>query len=303
MRGRTIVWSLIVLALLASTAWAQTETGRITGTVTDPQDRVVPGVAVTATSTSSGSVRSTVTDSDGKYVLANLQPATYDVKFELTGFKATTSRRIIQVGQAMNIDTKLEVGGMTEMVSVTATAETINTANAEVATIVRESEIREMPNLERDPYSLVQLSGNAQDAPHEELLRNNAYRGVGFNINGGRAAGTHVLLDGASNNFEFDTTVGQHVPLDAVQEFSVVTNNFSAQYGRATGGVVNVVTKSGSNTYEGTAYEFWRTQSLSANSPDNIANNVPKGQFTRNQPGFSLGGPIAEEQGALLFQS
>jgi outer membrane receptor protein involved in Fe transport len=191
---------------------------------------------------------------------------------------------------------------MTETVAVTAVAESINTANAEVSTVIKEDQIREMPNLERNPYSLVQMAGNVQDVPIEEVIRNGAPRGVGVNINGGRSAGTHVLLDGAQNNFEFDTTVGQHVPLDSVQEFSVVTNNFSAQYGRATGGVVNLVTKSGTNMFQGSAYEFYRTEKLATNSPDNIANNVPKGVFTRNQPGYSLGGPIVKDK-AHFFSS
>ncbi len=238
-----------------------------------------------------------MTDSTGNYVIANLQPATYDMKFQLTGFKGVTTTLTVTVGQAASVNAKLEVGGTTETVTVSAeaTAERVNTVNAEVATVIRAEQIRELPNLERDPYSLVQLAGNVQDVPIEEV-NNNSARGVGFNINGGRSAGTSILLDGATNNYEFTTEVGQSVPLEAVQEFSVVTNNFSAQYGRATGGIVNVITKSGTNSYRGSAYTYYRTEKMASNTPGNIANDTPKGQFTRNQPGYSFGGPIFRDR-------
>jgi len=297
MHLRTVVFLCVsALVLSAGAALAQTETGRVTGTVLDQQNNVVPGVTVTVTAVGTGTSRTTVTDSTGNYVVPNLLPLAYELKFTLQGFKPVTMRITVPVGQALNVDAKLEVGGATETVTVQAPSEIINTANAEVSTVVTQNQIKDLPNLERNPYSLVTLAGNVQDTPIEETLRNNVPRGVGVNVNGGRSAGTHILLDGASNNFEFDTTVGQHIPLDAVQEFSVVTNNFSAQYGRATGGVVNLVTKSGTNNFTGTAYEFYRTEKLASNSPDNIANGVSKGHFTRNQPGYSIGGPIMKNR-------
>jgi outer membrane receptor protein involved in Fe transport len=296
MRVRTAFVLLLLLAWSASPAFAQTETGRLTGTVTDPQDRAVPGVNVTATSTASGVVRSAVTDTNGQFVIANLQPSPYELKFSLQGFKAVTMNITVQVGQSVGANAKLEIGGMTETVTVSASAtETVNTINAEVSTVVKQEQIRELPNVERNPYSLVQIAGNVQDVPVEEV-QNNSDRGVGFNINGGRSAGTSILLDGTQNSMEFTAEVGQDVPLDSVQEFSVITNNFSAQYGRATGGVVNLITKSGTNMFQGTAYTFYRTEKLASNTPDNIANNTPKGQFTRNQPGFSIGGPIIKDK-------
>ena len=121
-------------------------------------------------------------------------------------------------------------------------------------------------------------------------------RGTGYNINGQRASSTNILLDGAANNNEFDTTVGQEVPLDSVQEFSVVTSNFSAQYGRATGGIVNVLTKSGTNNFRGTGYDFYRSDKLATNTFDNKANGIEKGEFTRHQLGFSVGGPIRRDK-------
>src|SRR5207244_1481298 len=141
---------------------------------------------------------------------------------------------------------------------------------------------------------LAALAANGTERPTD--TPSTATRGTGFSLNGLRAAGTNILLDGAANNNEFDTTVGQAVPLDSVQEFSVVSNNFSAQYGRATGGIVNVVTKSGTNQFRGTAYEFFRSDALANNTVDNIANGLPKGSFKRNQTGYSLGGPIKKDR-------
>ena len=122
------------------------------------------------------------------------------------------------------------------------------------------------------------------------------HRGTGFSINGARTASTNILLDGGDNNYLFTAGVGQEIPLDAVQEFSVITNNFSAQYGRASGGIVNVVTKSGTNRFSGTGYEFFRNDKLASNTPDNDANDIEKGKFRRNQPGYSLGGPIMRDK-------
>ena len=174
----------------------------------------------------------------------------YDVSFALQGFRRSTTRVQVTVGAAVTADTKLELGAVTETVAVTATAAVVNVSNAEVSTTVTQEQIRELPTLTRNPYDLVALAGNVTERPPDTPITSR--RGTGFSLNGLRASGTNILLDGAANNNEFDTTVGQDVPLDSVQEFSVVTNNFSAQYGRATGGIVNVVTKSGTNEFHGT---------------------------------------------------
>jgi outer membrane receptor protein involved in Fe transport len=276
-------------------ALAQTETGRITGTVTDPSDLVVPGATITLTSTTSGAIRTTVSDSVGRYVIANVPAGTYTLKAELSGFAPATQTVVVTVGSAVSLDAKLRVAGTAESVNVTGEVAAVNVSNAEVATTVHQEQIRDLPLLTRNPYDLVGIAGNVQDQPREQI-DNGSPRGTGFTLNGARASSTNVLLDGSANNNEFDTTVGQQVPLDSVQEFSVVTNNFSAQYGRATGGIVNVITKSGGNSFAGTAYEFFRSDKLASNTPDNVANKIKKGKFKRNQPGYSLGGPIIKDR-------
>jgi outer membrane receptor protein involved in Fe transport len=289
--------ALLALAAPLSPAWAQLETGRISGTVSDPQGGVVPGVTVTAKSVNTGATRETVSDTNGAYLIANVSPDTYEVTFMLTGFKTAARRVTVSVGATAAADVKLDVGALTEAVSVIAVPEVIDTRTGEFKTTVSARQISELPTLTRNPYDLVAIAGNVKEASPDELtLVGGGGRGTGFSINGQRSSSTNILLDGGDNNYLFTAGLGQEVPLDSVQEFSVVTNNFSAQYGRASGGIVNVITKSGTNKLSGTAYEFFRNDELSANSPDNIAKELDKGNFRRNQPGYSLGGPIVKDK-------
>ena len=286
----------ILFAATFHPAWAQTETGRIAGTVTDVQGGVIPGVTVTAKSVAAGTTRNTVTDSSGNYVIANVPADTYDITFELSGFKTVKTRAQVNVGATVGADARIEVGAVTEQVTVTAAPPTIDTQTGEFKTTISTRQLTELPTLTRNPYDLVALSGNVQQANSAETDLAGAPRGTGYSINGARTASTNIMLDGGDNNFFFDSSVGQEVPLDSVQEFSVITNNFSAQYGRATGGIVNVITKSGTNNFHGTAYEFFRNEKLASNSPDNEANDIEKGQFKRHQPGYSFGGPVKKDK-------
>src|SRR4249919_1035064 len=151
MRIRTGLLMVVAVLLAGITAaFAQTETGRITGTVKDQQNSVVPGATVTATAVGAGTSRTTVSDSTGNYVLANLQPLAYELKFSLQGFKVVTMRVTVPVGQALNVDARLDVGGASETVTVQAPAsDVVNTANAEVSTVVTQNQIKDLPNLER----------------------------------------------------------------------------------------------------------------------------------------------------------
>jgi len=291
--------ALVALAAPFGPAWAQIETGRISGTVADAQGGVVPGVTVTAKSVNTGVSRDTVSDTNGGYLFANVNADTYEVTFMLTGFKTAARRVTVSVGATAAVDVKLEVGGLTEQVSVIAVPETIDTRTGEFKTTISARQLSELPTLTRNPYDLVALSGNVKEANSDEgalVGGEQGGRGTGFSINGARTASTNIMLDGGDNNYLFTAGIGQEIPLDAVQEFSVITNNFSAQYGRASGGIVNLVTKSGTNRVTGTGYEFFRNEKLASNSPDNIANNKEKDTFKRSQLGYSVGGPIVKDR-------
>ena len=285
------------LALAPAPAAAQTETGRITGVVRDATGGILPGVTVNAKATATGVTRTLQTDDSGQYVFANLPPGAYEVTSELPSFRTAEAKVTVSVGASVNVDFKMELSGTAETLNVTAERPAINTVNAEVATTVTETQIRELPTISRNVYDLVAITGNVSGGRVDQGEEwTETTRGTGYNINGQRASSTNVLLDGAANNNEFDTTVGQEVPLDSVQEFSVITSNFSAQYGRASGGIVNVATKSGTNAFRGTGYEFYRSDKLATNTFDNKANGIEKGAFTRHQMGFSVGGPIRRDK-------
>lgn len=218
---------------------------------------------------------------------------------EAPGFTTLKQQATVTVGNKVGLDLKLEVGKAETVVEVTATgAVTVNTETQTISQVLTTEQILELPTITRDPYSLVVTSGNVSE---DDPSQNGGRRGAGVAINGLRAAGTNVLLDGVANNNEFVAAVGQTVPLDSVQEIGIITNNFTAEYGRADAGVINVTTKSGTNEFHGTAYEFNRVSALASNTFNNNANGVDKPIFVRNQFGYSLGGPIKENK--LFFFS
>ncbi len=276
---------------------AQTETGQIVGSVTDPNGAAIAGAKVTIVNTGTRAERGTTTDSQGNYVVTNLAPTLYEITIEASGFAAIKKRVQVTVGSRVTADIQLAVGTTQAVVEVVAGAGVqVNTETQTIGEVIDSKKITELPSVTRNPYAFVLTAGNVSDGGPSDQ------RGAGVSINGLRAAGTNILLDGAANNNEFDTTVGQTIPLDAVQEYSILTNNFTAEFGRASGGVVNVVTKSGTNEYHGTAYQFGRYSNLNSNSFLNNANGQAKTVYTRNQFGYSLGGPAIKDK-LLFFQS
>src|SRR5579864_325145 len=293
MRTRTtfaiLLAFLATLAFMSFVAYAQTETGQITGTVMDQSSAAIPNVTVTAKGTGTGVTRTAITGDTGTYTIANLLPGDYLVSAKAQGFAAIEQRVTVSVGSRVGLDLHLELGKAETIVNVTESPVQVDTTTQTLGNVVTETQLRELPNLTRNPYQFVALAGNVSDAGI-------GTRGAGFAINGQREASTNILLDGASNNDEFNGNVGQQVPLDSVQEFSILTANFTAEYGRASGGVVNVVTKGGTNDFHGTAYEFNRVSRFSSNSFDSNAKDQPKSVFDRNQFGYSVGGPIVRNK-------
>jgi hypothetical protein len=288
---------LAVLLLCSIWAFGQAETGTITGIVTDSSNAVVTGAKVTVVSTGTGLTRSTTTASAGEYTMTHLPPTNYTLTIEHQGFQKYTRQIKLDVGSTMDVSAQLSITGVSTTVEVTASGETaaVNTESQTLSTVVTSNQLQDLPTLTRNPYDLVAVSGNVVEDQQSN-------RGAGYAINGQRSADTDVLLDGGENVNLFDTTVGQSVPLDSVQEFSVLTNNFTAEYGRAGGGVVNVTTKSGTNQFHGSLYEFNRVSALAANTYVNDANGVAKPGFTRNQFGYSIGGPIVKNK-VFFFSS
>lgn len=296
MRKIAVLFFAAVLIVFAGTVWAQTETGQISGTVTDATGGVVADAKVVVKSVNTGMTRETTSNSSGLYTSPSLKPDTYDVTIQFTGFKTFTQRVVVSVGSRVEVSAQLTVGAQVEVVEVTgAPVNGVNTESQTLSSVITGQQLDELPTSPtRNPYALVGTSGNVTEDT-------NSGRGAGFAINGMRSASTDMLLDGAENVDTFTATVGQVVPLDSMQEFSVLTNGFTAEFGRASGGVVNVVTKSGTNAFHGSAYEYSRLSALSSNTEQNDADGTPKSVFTRNNFGFAVGGPVKKNK--LFFFS
>jgi hypothetical protein len=299
-KGKTLkkaVASLLaVFFLLPLAAFAQTETGQITVKAVDPSKAVVPGATVTVKSLERGTTQTATTNEEGIATITSLQPGQYEVTVTGSGFAPSVLRAQITVGAKLTLDAEMSAQAKGEVVNVVAGegGVEVNTQTQELSDVVSQKQLTELPTLTRNPYDLVGISGNVSPADPSG-------RGTGFAINGQRAASTNILLDGGENVDTFVAGVGQSVPLDAVQEFRIITSNFSAEYGRASGGIVNVATRAGSNTFHGSLYEFNRLSSLASNSFENNAQGIPKGVFTRNQFGYSLGGRVIKDK--LFFFS
>jgi hypothetical protein len=290
-----LVLFLTLVTVPAVNLFGQAETAQITGTVYDPSGAAIPSATVTVKSVDTGTVRELTASASGAYTATDLLPGDYQVTATAPGFVQVQQRVTASVGAKIALDLHLQVGQASTVVEVSASAIQVNTETQTLSTVVNQNELHELPTLTRNPYSLVAISGNVSDG-------GTMSRGVGFAINGQRESSTNVLLDGAANNDEFTTGPGQSVPLDSIQEFSILTNNFTAEFGRASGGIVNVVTKSGTNQIHGTAYEFNRVSDLSSNSFENNAYGLPTSVFVRNQFGYSVGGPIKKDK-LFVFSS
>ncbi|MBI2683524.1 MAG: TonB-dependent receptor [Acidobacteriales bacterium] len=290
--GTATLFALLVMFLSVG-LFAQTETGQINGVVTDPNGNVIVNATVTVVSTTTKATRSVTTGSDGSYTITNLQPSVYEVTVVAKGFGAAKKQVQVTVGSRVAVEVKMSVAGETTTVEVIGEGGVqVETAKSELSEAVTVKQITGLPTFNRNAYALINLVGNVSDGGGVGA----AGRGLGVAINGQRSASTGITLDGAENVDNFTATLNQAVPLDSVQEFRVVTSNFSAEYGRASGGVVNVATRSGTNSFHGTLFESYRGSGLSANTFDNNANGIEKPRYVRNQFGYSIGGPVIKDK-------
>ncbi|MGH9839017.1 MAG: carboxypeptidase regulatory-like domain-containing protein, partial [Blastocatellia bacterium] len=283
----------LLCCLLSFSAQAQIETGQLTGKVTDSAGAELSGAAITVKSLATASERATTTNSAGLYSLPNLQPGEYELTVAANGFLPGVRKFQVTVGtrNVLNFALKVAPANATPdaPVAIESSDLAVEQSSQTLATLVTQKQIRDLPTLTRNPYDLVLLAGNV--APLDPARRSSEVA-----INGQRAASINFLQDGQVNNSQFAGRAGQRVPLESVQEFSVVSGGLSPEYGRAAGGVVNVVTKSGTNDFHGTGFGFNRVSALSSKDFNSSANGLEKGTFTRNQYGYSIGGPAIKEK-------
>jgi hypothetical protein len=305
---RSLILFLAMVFFSCAIVSAQVETGQIAGIVSDQSGAVLANASVIAANTGTNAERKTQTSSAGAYNIPGLIPGNYTITVNASGFKPFSAKVEVTVGGHVTLDARLSITSDTINVEVVAEGGLqVNTQTPELSQIVDTKDLAQLPSLTRNPYDFVALSGNVSNGDNTTTGANSGQslsaRGVGYSLNGQRESGTEILLDGVENIGVFSLNVGEDIPLDAVQEYSVITNNFAAEFGRASGGVVNVTTKSGTNKYHGSAWEFNRLSAYTANTYENDAANVaagsvvdPKGKYTRNQFGFQIEGPVFRDK-------
>ncbi len=283
--------TLLSLFLCAAPLFPQaTAVVQITGSVADASGGPVAGAKVTATQTSTGFSRETTSGPDGGYVLSSLPIGPYRLEASAAGFKSYAREGIVlQVNTNPTVNVVLEVGALTQSVEVRAAAEMAETQTSGISQVIDQRRVVDLPLNGRQPTQLVLLSGAAVVSPPSDLASSKNYpSSTTISVAGGQANGTYYLLDGADHNDAFGA-INLPVPFpDALQEFSVQTNSIPANYGVRAGGVVNIVTASGSNAFHGDGFEFLRNGAT--NARNFFASSVD--QLKRNQFGGTLGGPI-----------
>ncbi len=285
---------VVLLSLAPTVVYGQVSAGTVQGTVEDPSGAVVAGATVTIVNDETQLKRSETTSASGLFAFNSVPIGPYKLTVQAKGFANYSENIQVSVGSRLDRAISLTVGGAATTIEVVgADVAAVNTINQEVSSVVNATEMSQLPTLTRNPYDLVATAGNAQQ---DSQAGEGDGRGAGYSLNGQRSASTSIMLDGAENVDLFDATVGQTVPQDSVQEFRVISNGMTSEYGRASGGVVNVATKSGTNAFHGSAYEFNRVAALASNTYYNAANDITKAGFTRNQFGYSIGGPVKKNK-------
>jgi hypothetical protein len=297
--------SLVVFAVIFSTInlQAQVTGGTISGTVTDSSGRFIPNCSITITNTATGISRNVTTNNDGLYNAPNLQAGGYDLTFTAPGFKTDVRKGIaVTVGAAASLDLTMQIGTTIETVQVQTEAPAVQLTTSDIGAVVNATTVRELPLNGRSWTDLAALQPGV-DTIHTQpdfsagTDRGNRGFGQQLTISGARPQQNNYRLDGVSvndySNGAPGSVLGGSLGVDAIQEFSVLTSNYSAEYGKTSGGVVNAITRSGTNLFHGSAYEFLRNSALDARNFFD-AGKIPP--FKRNQFGGALGGPIIKNR-------
>ncbi len=284
--------------LTVSVVRAQVDTATIVGTVQDATGAVVPGASVAVTATDTGIKTTARTDSTGNYVVTPLRIGNYSVRVEASGFKTETHAGIVlQVQDRLRVDFTMQVGSVNETVNVEAAVPVVQTESSALGDVVASQQITDMPLNGRDYTQLATLttgvvkitesSGNINGATSQT----NGNAGGAFAVNGTRGNLNNFMLDGIDNNSNDNAGNVLQTNVDAIQEFKVQTSNYSAEFGRSGGAVINATIKSGTNQFHGTAFDFLRNDALDSRGFFEPAGQ-PKAPFRQNQFGGTLGGPI-----------
>ncbi len=284
---KVVAVTLLALVLCAAAVHGQGGSGQIEGTVRDAQGGVLPGVSLTVRNQETGVTRTIVTEGDGRYVFQALQPGRYTLSAELAGFATQeVSDTVMTIGLGLRHDFVMQIQTLAETITIRGEAPVVDTTQAEIAGVVTRQQIETLPLNSRNYLSLALLvPGTTIDATRSFFATVNVGGSMTFN-------GTGNVVDGMINNWAEDGEPRQDLPEDAVEEFKVTNAGSKAEFGLATGGVVQVVTKSGTNLFRGTAFEYFRNKALNSRGVFEAA----KPEFRRHQFGGSAGGPIVRDK-------
>jgi len=295
MNSRTFRWAAIFMALtllVPVMLLAQSTGSQLSGRVSDSSGGAVPGVTITASNAQTGLTRTTVTESDGSYRFPSLPVGIYTVTAELSGFATVKTENVqLNVATPREVNVTLKQAAVSEAITVTAEAPLVATTPA-VGTVVSQQELENLPLNGRQFANLASLAPGTQLSVNADPTKPGQ---LTVALNGGSGRNVNFLIDGGDNT---DDTIGgalQNFNLEAVQEFKIQTMQYKAEYGRSSGGVLSVVTKTGTNDLSGSAYGFFRDKSLNEKTPREEDNDLPKGDYKRKQYGASLGGPIVKD--------
>ena len=290
---------------------AQVTFGSVLGTVSDPSGATVAGATVKLTNSGTNETRSLQTGSGGTFAFPNLSAGQYQVEIEATGFKRFTEDGVqVQVGVATRVDASLQIGSVAQSVVVTTEAPPLQTDSASLGTTIGQEEVESIPLSGRNVNNMLTLVPGvvAQGDTYGNAVSNQAAgartNSIGFGnyaIGGGFGNQSQFYVDGVPSNGPANN-LNSYIPSqDVVQEFRVVTNNVPAEYGNYAGGVVNITTKSGTNSFHGTAYEYLRNKVLDANDFFSNLNGLPRAPLVQNQFGATIGGPIRKDKTFFFF--
>src|SRR5579862_5632992 len=286
-------------------AHAQVTGATLSGTVSDPTGGVVANATVIAVNTATATNREVITDSAGLYAIPNLVPGVYDVKVTATGFSTSVQSGLaLAVGQQLQLNFGLKVGQTTTNVEVTGAAPQIDLTSSAVSGQVESETVRELPLNGRDWTSLAVLQPGVKPIETQMAFATSARGNRGFGgeltVSGQRSTFNNYRIDGIGvtdyANAAPGNVIGVVLGVDAIEEFEVLTGSFPAEYGRATGGVINAISRSGTNSFHGSVYEFLRNSALDSNDYFDRASNKSKPPFRRNQFGVAAGAPILKDR-------
>src|SRR5487761_579089 len=304
--GLLMLAVVLLASLTAVRVYPQVAGATLSGTVTDPSGAVIPNTKISIKNTSTGVTRDVTADRAGFYDAPNLLPGPYSVTVSASGFSTQVQSGVaLTVGANQVLNVTMQLGKVTNLVQVTGAAPMVQLASSNISAVVNSTTVRQLPLNGRSWSDLAKLQPGVdaiQTQPSFATGADRGNRGFGaqLTISGQRPVQNNYRLDGVSlndySNGAPGSVLGGNLGVDAIQEFSVLTSNYSAEYGKTSGGVVNAITKSGTNQFHGSAYEFVRNDAFdAANFFDNFTNTA-KPPFRRNQFGASAGGPIQKNK-------